>query len=125
MSENPPLRGIAFPFHIDPRTGGVATTAGPDKLRENVKHLLLTRIGERLMLREYGGGVSQLLYENINSGLVAVARHQVGRAMLRFEPRVLPQDLSLIEHEGILYLRIEYIQADTPGLQTLAIPVTG
>jgi hypothetical protein len=125
MNGDSTIRGFAFPFHIDPRTGGVATTVGPDKLKGNLTHLLLTRVGERLMVREYGGGVNQLLHENINNGLIAVARHQIGRAMLRFEPRVLPQEISVIQHEGTLYLRIQYIQADRPGLQTLAMPISG
>jgi phage baseplate assembly protein W len=125
MNGDQTIRGFAFPFRIDPRTGGVATTAGPSKLKENLTHLLQTRVGERLMVREYGGGVHQLLHENINSGLIAVARHQIGRAMLRFEPRVLPQEISVIQHEGTLYLRLQYIQADTPGLQTLAVPISG
>jgi len=125
MNGDDTVRGFAFPFHIEPRAGGVATAVGPEKLKGNLAHLLLTRVGERLMVREYGGGVNQLLHENINSGLLAVARHQIGRALLRFEPRVLPQEISVIQHEGTLYLRIQYIQADTPGLQTLAVPISG
>jgi uncharacterized protein len=117
------LRGFAFPFRIDPRSGGVASTEGADKLKENLKHLLLTRIGERVMLRGYGGGVTQLLHENINDGLIAVARHQISRAILTFEPRVLPQEVTVIPRNGELFLRVLYIQADMPGLQTAVIPI--
>ena len=123
MSEIAPLRGVAFPFRIDPRTGGVAATEGPRKLQENLERLLLTRAGERLMLRDYGGGVSALLQENINDALVAVARQQVGQAILRFEPRVLPQDIAVVPHEGELYLRVRYLQAEDPGVATAAIRV--
>src|SRR5262245_46137370 len=99
--------GVSFPFRIDPRTGGIAVSAGADKLRENVVHLLLTRIGERPMLREYGGGVTQLFQENIDDGLIAIAQHQIAKAMLRFEPRVLPQEVSVVETEpGTLRLRV-------------------
>src|SRR6185295_13030099 len=78
------IRGFAFPFAIDSRTGGVAAAVGSEKLRQNLKHLLLTRFGERAMLREYGGGVSGLYQENIDDGLIAVARHQVAKAIVRF-----------------------------------------
>ena len=78
-----PVKGAAFPFAIDPRSGGVATTEGAAKVKENLEHLLLSHAGERVMLREYGGGVSQLYQENINDGLIAVARLQIGGAMLR------------------------------------------
>jgi phage baseplate assembly protein W len=123
MADTTKLRGIAFPFRIDARSGGVAVTEGDDKLKENIKHLLLTRIGERLMLREYGGGVAQLLQENVNDGLIALARHQITRAIVRFEPRILPQDVAVIADGAQLFLRIRYIQADSPGLQTTVIPL--
>jgi Bacteriophage baseplate protein W len=119
----PTLRGFAFPFRIDPRSGGIAATEGPPKLGENLQHLLLTRVGERLMLRDYGGGVSQLVQENINDGLLAVARLQIGHAILRFEPRVLPQEVAVIPNEGELTLRVQYIQAEVPALQAAVIPI--
>ncbi|PSR18691.1 hypothetical protein C8255_06100 [filamentous cyanobacterium CCP3] len=123
MSEQ--LRGFAFPFRIDPSTGGVGATTGNDKFQENLKHLLLTRIGERSMLRQYGGGVTQLLHENINDGLVEVARHQISKAILRFEPRILLQEVSVIPNGGELFLRVRYILPGTLGLQTAVIPIQG
>lgn len=118
------IRGFAFPFRIDPRSGGVAASEGSQKLRENLQHLLLTRVGERTMLREYGGGVTQLLHENVNDGLIAVARHQITRALVRFEPRVLPQEVTVIPRDGQLFLRVIYVEAAVPGPQTLVIPIS-
>lgn len=118
-----PLRGVAFPFRIDARSGGVAATEGPHKLTENLERLLLTRMGERLMLRDYGGGATQFLQENINDGLIALAQQQIGRAILRYEPRALPQDISVVPDGAELYLRVQYIEAQTPGVQTTAIRI--
>jgi phage baseplate assembly protein W len=123
MPDTTTLRGLAFPFRIDGRTGGVAVTEGGDKLKENLKHLLLTRTGERLMLRDYGGGVDQLLHANINDGLIALARHQITRAIVQFEPRVLPEDVSVVPDNAQLYLRVRYLQADAQRLQTMVIPL--
>jgi uncharacterized protein len=119
----PMLSGVAFPFRIDPRTGGTAVTSGAPKLTENLRRLLLSRIGERVMLRDYGGGVSQLLQQNINDALVAIARQQVGAALLRYEPRVVPQDIAVIPRDGELFLRIRYLQAEEPGVRTAAIRI--
>ena len=120
---NNTLQGFAFPFVIDGRTGGVATAADSDKLRQNLKHLFLTRIGERAMLRTYGGGVTGLFQENINDGLVAVAQHQVAKAMMQFEPRVVPQQITVTGSEGQLYLIVRYLEPDTPALQQTSIPL--
>jgi uncharacterized protein len=119
----PELRGVAFPFRIDPRSGRVATTSGADKLQDNVEHLPLTRIGERTASRDYGGGVTQLFQENINDGLVEVARHQISQALLRFEPRVLPQEVTVRARGAELFLVVRYIEAETPSLQTTVIPI--
>jgi hypothetical protein len=119
----PQLRGFAFPFRIDPRSGGVAVTDEPHKLSENLEHLLLSRVGERLMVRDYGGGVSQLFQETVNEGLLEVARLQVSRAILRYEPRVLPQDVTVVPGDGSLHLRVLYVQAESPGVQATTIPI--
>jgi phage baseplate assembly protein W len=116
--------GPAFPFRIDPLTGRVATSMGSAKLKENLTHLLLTRIGERVMVREYGGGVTQLLQDNVNDALITVAQHLVGRAIIRFEPRVLPQEIAVVPRGAELFLRIDYVGAGTQGTQTTVIPVT-
>ncbi|MFG2741221.1 GPW/gp25 family protein [Streptomyces chartreusis] len=118
------ISGVAFPFRVDPRTGGIAVSAGADKLRENVVRLLLTRVGERPMLREYGGGVTQLLQQGVDDGTVAIARHQITRALLRFEPRVLPQEVGVVETEpGVLRLRVLYLDSTRPGLQSAVVPI--
>ena len=118
-----PLLGVASPFGVDPGSGGIGITSGTGKLTQNLERLMLSRIGERLMLRDYGGGASALVQENINDGLLAVARQQIGRALLRFEPRALPQDISIIAQGAELYLRVQYLQAEVPGVQTTAIRI--
>ena len=123
MDGDEQIHGFAFPFRVDARTGGVAATQGADKLRENIKHLLLTRIGERRMMRTYGGGATQLYQENINDGLIAVAQHQISRAIVQFEPRILPQEVAVIPQNGTLYLRVRYIQPGAAGLQSMTIPL--
>jgi uncharacterized protein len=119
----PELRGVAFPFRIDPGSGRVATSARSEKLEHNVEHLLLTRVGERTVARTYGGGATQFFQENINDGLIAVAQQQLSRALLRFEPRVLPQVVDVEFRDGELFLLVSYIESETPGVQTTVFPI--
>lgn len=123
---NKPLRGFAFPFHIDSHSGRIAATEGAEKLQENLKHLLLTRRGERVMLRDYGGGVTQLQHENMNDALLALARRQINKTILQYEPRVLVQEVSVLPRNpqiGELFVRVSYLQAEQPNLQTTVIPL--
>lgn len=121
MSE--PIRGFAFPFRINPDTGGVATADEDDKLRQNLIHILLTGGGERLMLRDYGGGLRQILHDPINTNLLTVVRHQLAKALVRFEPRVVLQDLQVSSEQGTLYVSVQYIVRRTRQVQTLSIPI--
>ena len=119
----PELRGVAFPFRIDPHSGRVVTSARSEKLKDNVEHLLLTRIGERVAARSYGGGATQFFQENINEGLIAVAQQQLSRALLRFEPRVLPQVVDVRARDGELFLLVSYVESESPGVQTTIFPI--
>ena len=59
----------------------------------------------------------------LNDGLIEVARHQIARALLRFEPRVLPDEISVHAREGELLLIVRYFEGETPAAQTTVIPI--
>jgi uncharacterized protein len=79
-------RGLAIPFRIE--EGGTAVSEGPEKIRDNVVHILLTGLGERVMRRTYGAGLRQLLHDPVNNALLSVVQHQVVKAIAHGEPRV-------------------------------------
>lgn len=91
---NEPLRGFAFPFRVA-LDGGVAFSEGPDKLRQNIVQLLLTDAGERVMRRDYGGGMRAIAHDPNNDALRAVVQHQVRKALVRWEPRAQVQQFSI------------------------------
>lgn len=93
----PQPRGFAMPFRIE-REGGVAAEAGPEKLRDNVVHILLTGLGERVMRRDYGAGLRQLLHEPVSDALLSVVQHQVIKAIAQGEPRVEVTSLKIGSH---------------------------
>ena len=55
--------------------------------------------------------------------LNGVAKHQIARAVVTYEPRVMLQEITAIPGNGTLTLRMTYLQAGAPGLQTVAIPL--
>ena len=87
--------GMAFPFRVDPGTGGVVTSQGPDKLRDNLLFLLQAELGERLLRRDYGAGLRGLVHEPINNPFVGLVKRQIAKAVARFEPRVQIVDLQV------------------------------
>lgn len=92
---NESLRGFAFPFRIDPASGGVARVEGHEKLRDNLLFLLQVELGERVLRREYGAGLRRLIHEPVNAAFLGLIKSQIVRAIAQGEPRIELADLSV------------------------------
>jgi phage baseplate assembly protein W len=117
------LRGFAFPFQIDPTSGGVRMTSGREKIRDNIRHILLTSVGERVMRRSFGGGAHQLLYDPNNEALRAIVQHQVSKTIGQWEPRVLVQEMRVTQENGTLMLQLTYVIRQTREQQAVSVPL--
>lgn len=120
-----PVTGFAFPFRIDPATGGVAASRGSDKLRDNVVHIIMTNIGERTMRRSYGAGLRQLVQDPDNQVLWSIIQHQIGKSVGQFEPRVLLQQLTVSQGPdgASVLVHVRYVVRNTQAVQSFSIPV--
>jgi hypothetical protein len=121
------LKGFSFPFRFD-GPGRVAVASGDAKLRENVVHILMTGPGERIMRRDYGAGLRQLLHDPNNDALRAIMQHQVAKAIARFEPRVLLQDVTVGQDEddarqGVLRVSVTFTVRRTRQTQQISVPI--
>lgn len=104
---NDQLLGVAFPFRI--ADGGVQRAAGFEKIEHNVRHLLSTRLGERVMLRTYGGGVHHRLQEPNTTTLRSLIKHEIEQALRLYMPEArLIAPIRLAAHEGELRITVEY-----------------
>lgn len=120
---NEKISGFSIPFRIDPASGRVAWASGMDKLKENITHILLTGVMERVMRRDYGGGLRQLVHDPNNEALRAVARHQLAKAIQRYEPRVQLNSLKVQVDGACLYIDLRYTVRRTRQPQALSVPI--
>jgi phage baseplate assembly protein W len=115
--------GFAFPFSIDAGTGGVASASGDEKIRQNIRALLGTRYGERVMLREYGTRIHSLVHDPNDEALSTLIRRQLQEALLAWEPRVLVTGVTFEHVDAELYVRLAYTTTDTPSSDSLLVPL--
>lgn len=97
---------LSFPFRIgkDGRTAQVSTEE--EHVRDELIQLILTNLGERVFLSEFGGGVRRLVFENITD-----ATHSVTKAMLTQSiSRWLGHRLTL--EELVVNIHIETIEVE-------------
>jgi len=93
---------------IDRRTGKIISNY--DHALQSVEVVLSTRIGSRVMRRQFGGGVAEILGRAVTPPLFALFQQLVGTAIDIWEPRfkvrrILPQG------------SVEQIRAGTVGMR--------
>ncbi len=87
-------RGMAFP----PRVGGdgrVAWSEGEANVRESIQVILLTERRERLMLPEFGGGLSGYLFEPNTVTTRRLIKDRIQRALEQWEPRIAVESVEV------------------------------
>jgi hypothetical protein len=120
------VKGLAFPFRIDPATGGLGWTSGHDKLRQNVRVILSTRVGERPMLRDFGTRIPSLVHDPNDDVLADAVQTQAREALLQWEPRILitATRIERAEEDGELSLRLGYIHVSEPQAGQMLLSLT-
>ncbi|WP_375700967.1 GPW/gp25 family protein [Bartonella sp. AA23NXGY] len=68
------------------RTTGKPLT-GIDHLRQSILDILLTRIGSRVMRRDYGSRVAELIDAPVNNAFAVALYAAVAEALDKWEPR--------------------------------------
>ncbi len=116
--------GWKFPIQVD-KNGAIAVSSQEEKVRESVLIILNTILGERTMEPKFGSGLSNLVFQPINSGTFAAIADQVREALIEWEPRidVLKVISSPKETEiGKLLVNIEYRVRATNTSYNLVYP---
>jgi uncharacterized protein len=87
---------LAFPFRVaaDGRTARVETLE--QHVRDELIQLILTNLGERENLPEFGGGVRRLVFEGAGLTTAAMAKAMVSQALSRWlAQRITVEELQV------------------------------
>jgi len=80
-------RGISFPPRLD-TDGRLAWSAGEQNVRESMRVILMTELGERLRRPDFGGGLSGYLMEPNTVTTRRQVEDRIVKALALWEPRV-------------------------------------
>lgn len=92
-------RGWAFPLAFT-LTDGVVMAEGAEDVKQSLRILFNTEPCDRIMREQYGCGLHDVMFENIDSKLVAEIRTRIMDGMLRYEPRANLTQLRIYESSG-------------------------
>lgn len=105
--------GVSIPF--DGRAVFHSTYTSKDAVKANLVNFFLTGKNERVFNVNFGGGVRNFLFENIQQGEIEKARAQTLENLAVFFPTVDVQDLQLLAtpDSNLITFSLKYSVRDT------------
>ena len=114
------LRGMAVPFRI--AAGGVRQSSGSRKVADDLRHLLSTRLGERVLRRGYGAGVQNRLQDPNDDTLHTLVQHEIELALIAHLPEArLTGPIRITHDESELTVAFDYTVAATEPVERVAV----
>jgi uncharacterized protein len=80
-------RGLAFPVNVG-GDGRVAFSDGTENIREAIEIILMTELGERVRLHDFGAGLGKFLFEPNTTTTWRHIQESIARALATWEPRI-------------------------------------
>lgn len=118
--------GIGWGFKVDIDTDGQIGMADDEQLISQAIEIILgTAKGERAMRPEFGCGIHELVFANINSTMTSRIAQEVREALLRWEPRIDVRDIKVTpdtDTAGVLLIQIKYKIRSTNNVYNQVFP---
>jgi phage baseplate assembly protein W len=117
--------GWGFPPAFTKGGANVALVSGNDDIEQSLQILLSTRLGERVMRDDFGCDLHDLLFEEIDQGLLNNITRMVTDAILYYEPRINLDNLDVSEsasQPGLLFISITYTVRNTNSRFNMVYP---
>lgn len=108
--------GWGFPPTFDPIADAVVMTSDEVDIQQSLQILLSTRIGERVMVPDYGCNLDAMLFEPMTTTFKSYIGELVRTAILQYEARINLNNLTIDDSQevnGVLLLILDYTIATT------------
>lgn len=120
-------RGIGFGVGLA-ADGTVATTAGPENIRQSLEIILSTEPGERIMRPNFGTGLREFVYEPNTATTHRLIEERIVRSIQRWEPRVRLESVvvrtdTLDPRRAIAEVRYRLVATGDAGALAVAVDV--
>jgi len=119
---NAAYRGYAFPFRKG-LTSFPQDVVDEDLVRDSIKQIILTGVGDRVMRPTFGSDFYRFLMENNTTLLAELFRLEIQSSVGAFEPRVLISGIDITQNDNIIDITIFYLLTLTKQPGQLSIPI--
>ncbi len=126
---------VALPLRIDPIDGAYGLNKTLTQVAaQNLRMVILTSPGERMMFPEFGVGIRRYLFEQNTGATLGIIRSEIERQVSTYLPYLRILDLSIDSPEVIgsvvetdksrVLIRIRYSVPSANVVSDLTIPVS-
>lgn len=103
--------GWSFPPSFDNRSGSVAMVSDQEDIIQSLRIILFTSYGERTMRPEFGSGLSESIFDSVDSVTISILTDKIRQAIIEFEPRITLNAIKIGKedmYEGRLNINLDY-----------------
>jgi phage baseplate assembly protein W len=102
--------GWKFPIQVTPN-GTIARAGYEQRIEESIYLILSTAPGERLMMRDFGCGIHDLVFSPNDVATISMVTRAVRQALVAYEPRIDVLDVTAEtapQQPNLLLIRVSY-----------------
>lgn len=112
-------------FEQNPLTGLLARVTNEESVKQSLKNIILTNVGERFYDSNKGSKIKQSLFELYDPGTIEIIQIQLSEAIAAYEPRAIIQNIKLQEdiERGGYYVTLIFSIINIPD-QTFTLDVS-
>lgn len=103
--------GWSFPPTFSRSLLGVEMVGGIEDIRESLRILFSTALGERVMLPDYGCDLWRMVYRGLTTTLTTELEDMVEQAIVLWEPRIDLVSVSAVrdpDRDGLVNIAVEF-----------------
>ena len=116
---------LSFPPLFSTSSSGPDMLTGQALIEQTISTVLNTRIGERLLVPNFGSNLSDFIFQMVDAAVMADLREEISIAIAENEPRVTLKailfDTSDI-YDGKLNIELEYVINESNSLANMVFP---
>lgn len=117
--------GWKFPIQIDEVTGRIKTSSYEEDIAEAIKIIIGTSKGERIMDKNFGCNIKDLIFENFNYNTALKIERCVLDALQEWEPRIINVKVKVSQdtvENSKININISYVVRSTNNPYNLVYP---
>lgn len=118
-------RGWTFPVRVHDKDGTIRLSEYEQDIRESIWIILSTSKGERVMRREFGCGIHDMVFEVVNTATLTEIEESVREALALFESRIEVKQVKALSAGGLdgqLRISIDYEVRGTNNQLNIVYP---